>query len=52
MLQRHLDAGYYRACRILEQLEDAGIVGTAAYDETRPVLIKTSYRRNHKKKKR
>ena len=50
MLQRHLDAGYSRACRILEQLEDAGIVGTAAYDETRPVLIKTSYRRNHKKK--
>lgn len=50
MLQRHLDAGYYRACRILEQLEDAGIVGAAAYDETRPVLIKASYRRNHKTK--
>ena len=39
-LQKGLAVGYYRACRILVQMEDAGIVGTVTNTGRRPVLTK------------
>jgi len=40
MLQRKLSIGYARAARILDQLHDAGVVGTAEGSKPREVLIK------------
>ena len=38
MLQKGLAVGYCRACRILMQMEDTGIVGAATNTGRRPVL--------------
>jgi S-DNA-T family DNA segregation ATPase FtsK/SpoIIIE len=38
MLQRRLRVGYPRAARLMDQLEEAGIVGTAEGGQSRPVL--------------
>jgi S-DNA-T family DNA segregation ATPase FtsK/SpoIIIE len=40
LLQRRLSVGYARAARILDQLEDAGIIGPAEGSKPRDVLIK------------
>lgn len=40
LLQRRLSLGYARAARILDQLEDAGIIGPAEGSKPRDVLIK------------
>ncbi len=40
LLQRRLSIGYSRAARILDQLEEAGIVGRAEGSKPRDVLIK------------
>lgn len=39
-LQRRLQIGFARACRLLEQLEENGIIGTADGSKPRDVLIK------------
>lgn len=41
MLQRRLDIGWARAGRIIDQLEESGIVGTYAGSKSRKVLIET-----------
>jgi S-DNA-T family DNA segregation ATPase FtsK/SpoIIIE len=40
LLQRRLSVGYARAARILDQLEDAGIIGPAEGSKPRDVLVK------------
>ena len=40
LLQRRLSVGYARAARILDQLEEAGIIGPAEGSKPRDVLIK------------
>ena len=40
LLQRRLSVGYARAARILDQLEDAGIIGPAEGSKPRDVLMK------------
>lgn len=40
LLQRRLSVGYARAARILDQLEDAGIIGPGEGSKPRDVLIK------------
>ena len=39
MLQRRLRIGYPRAARLMDQLEEAGIVGPAEGGQSRPVII-------------
>lgn len=39
LLQRKLSVGYARAARILDQLEEAGVVGTAEGSKPREVLV-------------
>ncbi|HLR38143.1 MAG TPA: DNA translocase FtsK 4TM domain-containing protein [Chitinophagaceae bacterium] len=46
MLQRRMKLGYNRAGRIMDQLEDAGIVGPNAGSKAREVLIKTEMELN------
>jgi S-DNA-T family DNA segregation ATPase FtsK/SpoIIIE len=40
LLQRRLSVGYARAARILDQLEDAGVIGPAEGSKPRDVLVK------------
>ncbi len=40
LLQRRLSIGYARAARILDQLEESGVVGPADGAKPREVLIK------------
>ena len=40
LLQRRLKVGYARAARILDELEEAGIVGTGEGSKPRDVLVK------------
>ena len=40
LLQRRLSVGYARAARILDQLEDMGVIGPAEGSKPRDVLIK------------
>ena len=40
LLQRRLSVGYARAARILDQLEEAGIIGPGEGSKPRDVLIK------------
>ena len=42
-LQRRFNLGYNRAGRIMDQLEAAGIVGTAVGSKPRDVLVKTEF---------
>ena len=42
LLQRRLSIGYSRAARILDQLEEAGIVGHAEGSKPRDVLIRNA----------
>ena len=42
LLQRRLSVGYSRAARILDQLEEAGIVGHAEGSKPRDVLIRNA----------
>lgn len=42
LLQRRLSVGYARAARILDQLEDAGIIGMAEGSKPRDVLMKNA----------
>ncbi len=46
LLQRKLKMGYERACRIMRQLEQAGIVGEISSITTRKVLIQTEEQLN------
>ncbi|MGI8403615.1 MAG: DNA translocase FtsK, partial [Thermomicrobiales bacterium] len=39
MLQRRLRIGYNRAARLIEQMEDDGVIGQADGAKGRPVLI-------------
>lgn len=39
MLQRRLRIGYNRAARIIEQMEDDGLIGPADGAKGRPVLV-------------
>ena len=39
MIQRRLKLGYNRAGRIMDQLEDAGIVGPAQGGKAREILV-------------
>ena len=41
MIQRRLKLGYNRAGRIMDQLEDAGIVGPNLGSKPRDVYVKT-----------
>ena len=41
LLQRKLSIGYTRAARIVDQLEDAGIVGPFEGSKARQVLVST-----------
>ena len=41
LLQRRLSVGYSRAARLVDQLEDAGIVGPFDGSKAREVLIET-----------
>lgn len=41
LLQRRLQVGYARAARILDQLEEAGIIGPGEGSKPRDVLVKT-----------
>ncbi|RYD97208.1 MAG: DNA translocase FtsK [Sphingobacteriales bacterium] len=43
MLQRKFNLGYNRAGRIMDQMEAAGIVGSAQGSKPRDVLVKTEY---------
>lgn len=40
LLQRKLSVGYARAARLLDQLEESGVVGPAVGSEPRDVLIR------------
>ena len=42
LLQRRLSIGYARAARILDQLETAGVVGSADGSKPREVLIQSA----------
>jgi hypothetical protein len=44
LMQRRLNLGYNRANRIMEQLEEAGIVGTFSGSKSRDVLINTPWK--------
>jgi hypothetical protein len=43
LLQRKLSVGYTRAARIVDQLEDAGIVGPFKGSKAREVLVRTRF---------
>ena len=43
LLQRRLKIGYSRAARIIDQLEESGIVGSADGSKAREVLVDNSY---------
>jgi S-DNA-T family DNA segregation ATPase FtsK/SpoIIIE len=43
MIQRKLKIGYNRAGRLMDQLEDAGIVGPNAGSKPRQVLVPDEY---------
>lgn len=40
LIQRRLQVGFNRACRLLEQLEEAGVVGLADGSKPRDVLVR------------
>jgi S-DNA-T family DNA segregation ATPase FtsK/SpoIIIE len=40
LIQRRLQVGFNRAARLLEQLEEAGVVGPAEGSKPREVLVK------------
>jgi len=40
LLQRQMRIGYAKACRLMEMLESAGVVGSSEYGLSRPVLVK------------
>ena len=42
LLQRRLRIGYPRAARLIDALEDAGVIGTAEDGQSRPVLKQTA----------
>lgn len=50
LLQRRMSVGFNRAARLLEQLEEAGVVGPAFGAAPREVLVKDaeSFLKNHK----
>lgn len=50
LIQRRLSIGYSRAARILDQLEEAKIVGPAKGSEPRKVLISNKEKANYKSK--
>ena len=43
LLQRKLSVGYTRAARIVDQLEDAGVVGPFEGSKARAVLFRSEY---------
>lgn len=47
-LQRRFNIGYNRACRIMDELEQAGIVGPALGGKPRAILVRTSKDNNSK----
>jgi hypothetical protein len=47
LLQRRLKLGYNRACRIMDQLEESGIIGNPNSNGSREVLIKGNVALNH-----
>ena len=42
LIQRRLQVGFNRACRLLEQLEEAGVVGAADGSKPRDVLVRNA----------
>ena len=46
LIQRKFTIGYYRAGRLMDQLEKAGVVGTAIGSAPRAVLIQDEYSLN------
>jgi S-DNA-T family DNA segregation ATPase FtsK/SpoIIIE len=49
LLQRRLGVGYQRAARLIDQLEEAGIVGPYDGSKAREVLVDEQYLREHYK---